>query len=66
MPPPELLTAAQVADRHQVNRRTVNRWAALGLLQPAVRLPGDTGALLFDAETVEAFEPPRRKTEPAT
>ena len=51
------LTAAQVAETLKVDRRTVTRWAESGRLTVALRLPGETGALLFDPEVVASFDP---------
>lgn len=51
--PAELLTTAQVATRFGVMPRTVNRWVASGRLPVAMRLPGRTGANLFDPADVE-------------
>ncbi len=51
----ELLTTAEVAERLQTTPRTINRWASSGRLPVALRLPGATGANLFDPEVVDAF-----------
>ena len=51
----ELLTAAQVAEMAGVARRTVTRWVEKGKLTPALRLPGETGALLFAPGDVDAL-----------
>ena len=48
-----LLTTAQVAERYGASRRTITRWARDGRLPVAARLPGETGALLFDPVEVE-------------
>jgi excisionase family DNA binding protein len=48
----ELLTTAQVAERFGVMPRTVTRWVAAGRLPVAQRLPGRTGANLFDPSVV--------------
>lgn len=52
---PNLITTAQVAERAGVSRRAVTRWVDAGRLTPTQQLPGLRGALLFDAETVDAF-----------
>ena len=54
----DLLTAAQVAEKAGVDRRTVTRWVEKGKLAPAIRLPGETGALLFSPVDVEALLTP--------
>jgi excisionase family DNA binding protein len=43
----DLITAAEAAARLGVPKRTLLRWAKVGLV-PAVKLPGRTGAYLFD------------------
>lgn len=50
--PATMLTAAQVAERLGISTRTVSRMVARGDLTPAHKLPGDTGAYLFDAATI--------------
>lgn len=54
MPISDLLTTAQVEARYGVSRRTITRWAQTGKLPVADRLPGETGALLFRPEDVDA------------
>lgn len=51
---PDLLTVSQVADRFNVGRSTVTRMIADGRLTPTARLPGGTGAYLFDRAEIEA------------
>lgn len=53
MPAPDLLTADQAADVIGVNRRTITKWADSGRLPHAMRLPGGTGARLFDRTEVD-------------
>lgn len=53
------LTTAQVAKRFGVNVKTVNRWAKNGELPYLTKLPGDTGAYLYDPREVEKFEKER-------
>lgn len=55
MTKPHLLTTAEVAERLGVSARTVARYAEAGELPVAQRLPGTTGALLFDLAEVEKF-----------
>lgn len=50
----DLLTARQAAETAGVTRRTITRWIAAGRLSPAAQLPGQTGALLFRPDDVEA------------
>lgn len=56
MPETHYLTTSQVAAAKDVNVRTVARWVEAGHLTPAMRLPGDTGAMLFDPNDVEALD----------
>jgi predicted site-specific integrase-resolvase len=55
--PLELLSAHDVAARFGVVERTVKRWIDAGLLEP-VKI--DHGAYIFTAETIAAFERPKR------
>lgn len=49
---PQYLTTAQVAEKADRSIRTVTRWIKNGRLLPALKIPGQTGAYLFDAEHV--------------
>lgn len=49
----DLLTTAQAAEIVGKSVPTVNRWAAEGVLTPAHKLPGRTGAYLFERAEVE-------------
>lgn len=51
-----LLSTAEVAVLLGKSRATVKRMALSGNLKPALKLPGDTGAYLFDPKDVEAFK----------
>jgi excisionase family DNA binding protein len=48
-----LLTTRQVAERLGVDRGTVSRAAAAGRLPAAGKLPGRTGAYLFDVAVID-------------
>lgn len=50
----DFLTTAQVADLTGWSVTSINRWALSGDL-PARKLPGRTGAYLFDRAVVESF-----------
>ena len=55
MPNPEtLLTSAEACKALNIDRSTLNRWIAAGKVTPALKLPGRTGAYLFDPAHVEA------------
>lgn len=55
----DLIGTAGVAERLGVTVATVNRWAKERRLQPAVKLPGRTGARLYRLADVEAYEAAR-------
>ena len=48
----QYLTTAQVADTANRSIRTVSRWIKDGRLRPSLKIPGRTGAYLFDPEHV--------------
>lgn len=52
---PMLLGITDIANRLGLDRSTVFRWVQLGRLTPAHKMPGTTGALLFEPEEVERF-----------
>lgn len=52
---PDLIGAAEAARILGVSRVTFSRWARDGKVQVAVRMPGDTGATLFDRQDVIAL-----------
>lgn len=54
------ITVAEAADILRVNRKTVLRRMAAGLLKPTQKLPGETGAYLFDRAEVERLAVERR------
>lgn len=56
MTEPELLTTAQAAVRLRCSPRTVTRMAEDGRLTPAMKLPGETGAYLFEPAEIERAE----------
>lgn len=55
VPNDDLLTTAQAAERRSVHVRTIHRAVASGRLKPALKLPGDTGAYLFDPADIDAL-----------
>lgn len=48
-----------VAERLGIDRRRVLRMVQRGTLKPVQKLPGETGAYLFDPEDVERLEADR-------
>lgn len=58
----QFLTTAQVADEANRSIRTITRWMSTGLLRPSLKLPGRTGAYLFDPKHVaEVLEQQERR-----
>jgi predicted DNA-binding transcriptional regulator AlpA len=56
MHPTEHLTTAQVVEEYGLSRRTLYRRIETGDLHPTMKLPGTTGAYLFDrAEVARVF-----------
>jgi predicted site-specific integrase-resolvase len=58
----ELIGTTEAAQRKGVDRSTFFRWVQLGHISPVMRLPGKTGAMLFDPSEVDALRLP---AEPA-
>jgi predicted site-specific integrase-resolvase len=48
----ELITARELSERSGTPLSTLNRWVREGRIEPALKLPGKTGAYLFAADTV--------------
>lgn len=53
MPKNPLIPTAETAEILRVDVRTVHRMAEDGRLTPALKIPGRTGAYLFDRNDVE-------------
>lgn len=51
----DLLSTKQVAERRGVTVSTVSRWVSAGKLTPAIKLDGQTGAMLFRPEDVDSL-----------
>ena len=51
----ELLTTSQVAERYRLSVTHLNRLALKGELPYERKLPGRTGAYLFDSAVVETY-----------
>lgn len=62
--PPELIGSADVCALLGIERSTLIRWVQLGQVKAAIKMPGKSGAYLFDAEyiaqLVEAKQGERR------
>ena len=52
---PMFLTAAEVCEFLQIDRSTLLRWVASGKVRAAQKLPGKSGAYLFDPAEVTRF-----------
>lgn len=51
---PDLLTTAETCDAlGGIDRSTLTRWVQTGRITPAQKLPGRTGAYLFDPAEVQ-------------
>jgi muconolactone delta-isomerase len=55
-----VLTTPQAAERIGKSPRQTRRLAAQGKLPGAIKLPGHTGAYIFDADVFEAYLTGRR------
>lgn len=53
---PELMTLAETAEFFRVSKSTVQRMAKAGRLPFAQKLPGQTGAYLFDLQEMEIVD----------
>lgn len=51
--PANLLATVQVCERIGIDRSTLSRYVQLDRIRPVMRLPGRTGAMLFDPADVE-------------
>lgn len=47
------LTSATACSRLGIDRSTLTRWVQAGHIRPVFKLPGQTGAYLFEASEVE-------------
>lgn len=55
----KLLSSDEVARIFGVSRATVNRWAAKGVIPTAHVMSGETGARLFDLDTIQRLSAER-------
>lgn len=49
----DLVTSQIVCDELNINRSTLSRWVAAGVITPAVKAPGKRGAFMFDPDDVQ-------------
>lgn len=54
-----LLATREAAERLGVDRRRIVRMVQSGTLTPVLKMPGETGAYLFDPADVERLEADR-------
>jgi hypothetical protein len=52
---PDLIASSQACERLGIDRSTLSRWVQLGKITPAMRLPGNRGAMLFDPAAVDTL-----------
>lgn len=50
---PRLLSTVEACERIGIDRSTLSRWIKFGEAEPAMRLPGKTGAYLFTVAEVD-------------
>lgn len=55
MPQPDLIGSAEACQILGINRSTLTRWVATDRITYWVKLPGETGAMLFDRAVVETL-----------
>ena len=56
---PDLIGSAEAAEVCGVDRATFNRWVVAGEIEPAVAMPGRTGARMFERADVERIRDER-------
>lgn len=54
--PHTFMASQAVCEKLHIDRSTLSRWVSSGKIAPAMRLPGRTGAFLFDPEDVARLE----------
>lgn len=57
-PTSQLISSAEAAEILNYHVATINRMVAAGKLTPAIKLPGKTGAYLFNRADIEALHAP--------
>lgn len=62
----DLIGTTEAAQRCGVDRTTFFRWVQLGKIAYEVKMPGDTGAMLFDPAAVDRLADERRQPTEAT
>jgi excisionase family DNA binding protein len=51
----DLLASVEVCEALHIDRSTLSRWVQVGRIEPAMRLPGKRGAMLFSRSAVDAL-----------
>ena len=54
-PAPTLIGSAEVCEWARIDRSTLSRHIAAGKIAPVVKLPGKTGAYMFDRRAVAVY-----------
>lgn len=57
--PAPMSSAEACKELGDIDRSTLSRWVALGLIVPAYKLPGRNGAFVFDRAEVERVKAER-------
>ncbi len=52
---PDLVSTSEAAEMLKITPKTISRYAQDGRLRPATKLPGLTGAYLFNRTDIEAL-----------
>lgn len=52
----DLIGTVETAEILGIQRSTISRWVERGVITPALQLPGERGAMLFDRAAVGALK----------
>ena len=55
MPNTNLIGSAQACQVLDIDKSTLSRWVKAGVITPEIKLPGKSGAMLFDPRKVNAL-----------
>lgn len=56
----DLIGLTEASERLGIHRTTLFRWVQLGRVAPVLKLPGATGAMLFDPADIDALAKPAK------